>query len=1223
MAQQTLQTVIALSGRVDNTFGAIGEALLGVGSQIDALSQKIINFGKESVEEYVNYDDIMRQVQALGEYDERTMSALDAYNRSIAQTSKYTMEQAGQAEVMMAQLGLNMDQTRTLMPTVMSLATAANIDLADSLDYLYYTLNSLGMPMDYANTLSDQMSKTAAISAADIDTLGQSMQRLGSSAAFFAGGSSEILAILGGIAQFGSDMQGSNAGTQLRNFMLTLLAPTQSKEKLISSLKVTEAEWAEFESYMEDAGINVTDTAAAMNKLGLSVYDSTTGELKPAIQIIGELDAALSTLPESEKNAVLGNLFGKRTTTTALNLIKSLSTIIDYKNQIENGSAGYTETMAETMEGGLGGALRNFTSSWNEFKVTIGETIAPEVTDVATGLTDIVNGLNNMDEGTLNALVSGATVLAAAGPGIIGAGAAFRLLGYILTPTGAVGLGLTAVVAAAAAIKELNEYDMAGNFGDMELDTTSLSQYVKTLGEDFKASYTEVNAFSEAVDTAVESYKTASTEFSSQLLSSMLTGTTLTEQDKTNLRSLGGDMHVALLEGITNSTAASMSYWEMLFGGEGTAEYDPQYQEIIGLTNTAYQNAIGEANSISAGFRAALTSAFDDSTISEDEYAELQNWMQAYNDAMARAAAEAQSEEDYINMQMLLHKAQTASLDSIKNMAQEIETERDSVLASAEETFLKEYYKLQYRGASDAELQAAQEQYNAHVTAQNAQYDDILLKLWESSMQQSDLSGAYSTLGGLADQYLAGELGADTIHRMLQDQYGNNRYAGEGDWTVNGDTVSTQLGEYLVRTIASLGGYEGITSKIGYYEGQGDTESANRLKRLYAMEQLINNFATTGVTSDTPFGWFDGNIYSSAMDEYATIQENRSAFEAEMGGYVADYTTETAKRTIEALGNGEKSIAGMMDVIGRVVNGENGYDARDIDAYRLTKNAGEEYDRMYEMLSGIYDLEAIARDMGGWFSDSAFGPDFAMWDLLYGNASANPEKYMLTAEVEPVVPEGAVQDAAGEQTIPATIEPETADATSIEVEVPDGAADASTYTTEFQGELDSNIPNASVNYPSGYADGVSYASGFQAALDANPIRASVGSSGSGSTGSGSKRSSSSGLFSFLKFAEGGRATTASIFGEEGPEWAIPEEHTERVASLLNAAREASGFTWPELITRNGGLNAGGSTPAQIIYSPTIIANDASGVEQKLIEDKERLDKWWKEKQMRDEVEVYV
>ena len=172
MGQQTLQTVITLSGKVDNTFGNIGTALINVGNHIDALSQKIIDFGKESVEEYVEYDDVMREVQALGEYDDKTMRVLNEYNKAIAQTSKYTMDQAAQAEVMMAQLGLNMDQTKTLMPTVMNLATAANIDLADSLDYLYYTLNAIGMPMEYANVLSDQMSKTAAISAADIDTLG-------------------------------------------------------------------------------------------------------------------------------------------------------------------------------------------------------------------------------------------------------------------------------------------------------------------------------------------------------------------------------------------------------------------------------------------------------------------------------------------------------------------------------------------------------------------------------------------------------------------------------------------------------------------------------------------------------------------------------------------------------------------------------------------------------------------------------------------------------------------------------------------------------------------------------------------------------------------------------------------------------------------------------------------------------------------------------------------
>lgn len=61
-----------------------------------------------------------------------------------------------------------------------------------------------------------------------------------------------------------------------------------------------------------------------------------------------------------------------------------------------------------------------------------------------------------------------------------------------------------------------------------------------------------------------------------------------------------------------------------------------------------------------------------------------------------------------------------------------------------------------------------------------------------------------------------------------------------------------------------------------------------------------------------------------------------------------------------------------------------------------------------------------------------------------------------------------------------------------------------------------------------------------------------------------------------------------------------------------------------MIERNGGLNAGGDNmPRQLIYSPTIIANDANGVEQKLIEDKARLDKWFREKQLRDDVEIYT
>ena len=64
--------------------------------------------------------------------------------------------------------------------------------------------------------------------------------------------------------------------------------------------------------------------------------------------------------------------------------------------------------------------------------------------------------------------------------------------------------------------------------------------------------------------------------------------------------------------------------------------------------------------------------------------------------------------------------------------------------------------------------------------------------------------------------------------------------------------------------------------------------------------------------------------------------------------------------------------------------------------------------------------------------------------------------------------------------------------------------------------------------------------------------------------SGAKNSS--GKFTYLaEHANGGRTTQAAIFGEAGPEWAIPEEHSARTASLIDAVRRASGFSWAELV----------------------------------------------------------
>lgn len=135
-------------------------------------------------------------------------------------------------------------------------------------------------------------------------------------------------------------------------------------------------------------------------------------------------------------------------------------------------------------------------------------------------------------------------------------------------------------------------------------------------------------------------------------------------------------------------------------------------------------------------------------------------------------------------------------------------------------------------------------------------------------------------------------------------------------------------------------------------------------------------------------------------------------------------------------------------------------------------------------------------------------------------------------------------------------------------------------------------------------------------------------SGSSSKSSSSSSSSSSGRWVSKLYAEGGRATEASIFGEAGPEWAIPEEHSTRTADLLDQARQASGFTWGDLISRNGGLNG---TPnnktVNLTYAPTINAGNADGVDRVLASDKNRLmammRSMMEEMNMRDDAEVYA
>ena len=1226
MASQNLQTNIVINARTGNGFSQVGNTLTELGSMINGVSQQLINFGKESVTVYRNYEKSMAdaEVALSTTYGRGTrelrdvMSQLDVVATNWAATTIFHTNDVGNAIAEAAHAGWNLDQIMSGLPAAMQLAQAGSIDLSDAVNYIVKATSAAGVEFDEVGHFIDLWAFAANSSATNIDEMGEAMLRMGSTMRF-AGSTEELMTLIAVTANAGAT--GSEAGTMIRNSMMRLIAPTDKAKKAMAQLGATSDETA---ALLDDASLAAANAELAAHGFSAFYQDGPKqGQMKNVLDIYRELYVALGDIAGGYENidrngaalSVLSSIFPTRTITEALTLLRGAAEGYDglYEAMKGGDAAGYGEYAATTMMDTLDGQIETFESKVERLKQLVGEELSGQVEQVLGSVGGIVDKIAELPEDQFSALVTGLEVIAAAGPGLLLAGGAFRLIGTLLTPAGGIGLGLVALTAAAAAIKQLEEADFSSNFGNLELDTQGIQTYVQGLGADFKEAYTQVDNLGKALDTAVQNYQTASTTFSSTLFTDMITHAQLGEEEIAKLESLGQDMFLAVQGAISSSAAASMSYWNTLFGGEGEAEYDPAYQRIIELTNEAYTNAMAEAEGIGQGLRDAMTAAFEDGEVSDEEYQKILKYMQAYNDAIARAAAEAQSEEDFIKMGKWLHQAQTASLDEIKEIGQSAQTERDQILADQEDRYLTERFRLEYRGADAETLARTDALYQRQRMQVETQYDEFLFTLWDSQLRQSGQAANYNTLMGYAQQYMSGQLTGDAINNMLREQMGKSMYAGDSGWGDLKGTDRAQLGRLMGYMIGSMGGGEGVAERIAYYESIGNADMAGRLRQMYAMEQLVNNFGES-MTLDKP-AWdilnlaadFTTSNVRSSDPVNLPLQMNKTGAETAIFG-----SAELAKTYTELLTLRQKQTTLAADIqeaeqwaskarttsSGAVVS--NDFLGRDLDA-----------------LSKLYGNYAFGKYSGGGLYDQAEEVEAAI-------AAAEARIAELQTQAQNLTP-GFDQNAVNNMPpVVIPIQPKQSGEDSMTSLQDQGVTvEVGADSTELQATIEAEDGQTLTEYLNGDAEDLHLTIWAE---DGQLLTENVTGNASqlaAIINSYNGRTITVNIAGKKLFASGGRATSASIFGEDGPEWAIPEAHTERTAALLNAAREASGFTWPDLMERFGGLNANpGNRPTTIVYSPTINAQDATGVEQVLRNDKERLDKWFEEKKMHDEVEVY-
>mgnify|MGYP002551416759 FL=1 len=1053
MAQREVKAGIVLGGRVDgsvNVIGAkldelagkadlLGEKWLRQGARIDQVGRQIINLGKESVSVYRNYEDGILETRSVlqGVYGNnelnKVMESLEKHAQRWAASTIFHTDDVADAMATAAHAGWDYEKILAGLPSAMLAAQAGGMELTQTVDYLAKMLAATNTPFSESERLIDEWARAADLVATDIPELGNAFIRLGASAQF-ADSNEELLTMLAILANVGT--VGETAGTGVRNMMLRMVAPTKSAAAAMDTLGMSEEELEEAFSGVDAASAEAYET---LEQYGFSAYDAQ-GNLKSFIQIFTDLNDALEKLPsEQERNDILATLFPSRTISYAKAMVEAVKngSIYDIYNTIANESSGYAQRKQDILMSGLTGALETLGSKAEEVKRKIGEELAPQVTGVSSALGNLLDSIAEMDDAKFTGLVTGLETIAALGAGLLVAGTAMKLIGLFLAG-GYWVVGAAAIIGIAKALKELDEQQFRDKFGDMDLDTDTLSAYVKDLNAAFQTGYTEINSYRDALEGAVTSYTTASQRLSGDLLTKAITGATLTDAEKEQIKGLGRTMGDEVLSGIQASFDETAAYLEMLYGGTGEAKNNPEYQAAILLTDSIHSMMMTEARQLGEDFNKTLSAAMDDSIVTGDEYAVIMEKLQAYNEALAYAQQADMAGE----MAVQLHKAQSVSWDSFADFASQTEDAFGSAMATEEDAYIRQ------RAKQEAYYRYAIEHgYTNKLTGKAYTVED-----WEKFAASYDA------------QYQARRI-------ALTDQ--------------NAQVMATA--------------FDALIASSDY----GDAWKL--IKNVYAA-----------------YGGLD-----TAFDEYGNYSD-------------IDWSRFTDETDIAALGD---QVYGLYKDLGRF--------EKILKPYKDSAFGGQ-------MLTMLGMTEGLSNVL--YASDRGAG--------AYSGSIAEDMTAQFGQKIE-VTDDGTAAETRAEI--------EQVFAEPIEQEVQIVYKGGSTYVQKS-------------------APGVIHTPG-------------------------------KGLFSNMLslFAEGGRSEEPAIFGEDGPEWAIPEEHSSRTAQLLDAARRGSGFTWKEILERNGGLNAnphsGGSRT--LVYSPTIYARDADGVEARLLEDKARLEKWWRERALREEVEVYA
>lgn len=330
-----------------------------------AVSHAVTSVVKTGVE----LDHTLTTISALGEVAAGDLEKLSAKALELGRTSTYGPGQVTEALKALSLAGLNATEQLSALPAVLNFAKVGDVKLEQAAEGLVAVGTAYGYQANELTIVSDVVAKTAASSMANVTDMTQAFRQSTTVAMQYGVSLQDTATALAVLSQAG--IRGSAAGTAFR----------QMYNELMGSSK---------------------KARAALEELGISIFDNVTNKVKPLATILQDVSGALQGMNFEGVMRTLqaiGNERGLKSLSANLQAIaveaqKSgqdvTSVFAKLASEISN-SAGFSAQAAAEMATSTKSIMEGVSASLETTLASAFKQVQPEVNEFFRTLRDAIN----------------------------------------------------------------------------------------------------------------------------------------------------------------------------------------------------------------------------------------------------------------------------------------------------------------------------------------------------------------------------------------------------------------------------------------------------------------------------------------------------------------------------------------------------------------------------------------------------------------------------------------------------------------------------------------------------------------------------------------------------------------------------------------------------------------------------------------------------------------